>query len=231
MENGRHTIRREYCGACGLCVAVCFAEALKIYGDSVTPEELAKIVVRDKAFFDNSGGGLTVSGGEPLLQAGFVAELFGIVKPQGIHTAVDTSGAVPRAAVERVMPLTDLFLYDFKQPDPEKHLAGTGARNRRIIENLFFISDQGKAVEIRIPLIPGYNDSEAGLRSAAEILRKVKSITRTVLLPYYDYAKTKYAALGMGDTMPRAESPADEDLRRAAGILQSFGVNAVSGKD
>jgi len=183
-------------------VKVCFAEALKIYGMEMTAGEAAKIVLQDTAFYRNSGGGLTVSGGEPLLQAEFVAELFAIVKQQNIHTAIDTCGAVAWDKFERILDMTDLFLYDLKHTDPQAHKDGTGKDNILILENLRRLSDRGKAIEVRIPLIPGYNDTEENLQSTEKILSGIKTLTKTVILSYNDYARTKYTALGMPDTMP-----------------------------
>jgi pyruvate formate lyase activating enzyme len=231
MEGCRHILRRERCLSCGKCVSACFPEALRLYGETISPVAAARIVVRDKPFYDNSGGGLTVSGGEPLLQPGFVRELFEIVKEQNIHTAVDTSGAVPVKNLDSVMDLTDLFLFDLKHPEPDRHREGTGMDNRGILENLRRLSERGKAVEVRIPLIPGYNDGEETIGLTGAILGKIKTLTRVVILPYHDYARSKYTAMGMEDTMPHVSSPSDRDLLRAAGLLQAVGVNAVSGRE
>jgi pyruvate formate lyase activating enzyme len=129
------------------------------------------------------------------------------------------------------MDKTDLFLFDLKHPDPIKHEEGTGKDNKLILENLRFLSEQGKAIEVRIPLIPHYNDTEENLRQSGDLLSQIKTLTKAVLLPYHDFAKTKYAALGIEDTMPQVSSPTDEDLHSVAEILRASGVNAVSGRE
>jgi pyruvate formate lyase activating enzyme len=230
-SGGRHTLDRSKCRFCGACIQACFAEALRFYGKTISPAEAAEIVLRDKSFYDNSGGGATVSGGEPLLQSEFVFELFSILKENGVHTAVDTAGFVPAVNVDRVLPLTDIFLYDFKQNDGEKHRQGTGLDNTLIKENLRRISEAGKPIEIRIPFVPSYNDNEEDLAAAGDFLKTVKTITKVKVLPYHDFARTKYDSLGMEDTMPRVPLPRDEDLRLAADILRRRGLNAVSGRD
>ncbi|GHV36495.1 hypothetical protein AGMMS49546_01920 [Spirochaetia bacterium] len=231
MKEGKHTIERDKCTFCGACVNACYVEALKIYGRNITAEEAAEIVMKDKSFYDSSGGGLTVSGGECLLQPEFVLELFSILKAHGIHTAVDTCGDIPQDNIDSILNVTDLFLYDLKHTDPVQHKAGTGRDNKQILENLRYLSDHGKAVEIRIPLIPGYNDTEENLCCAGEILKDIKTLTKAVILPYHDYARTKFTALGMEDTMPVVSLPTNEDLNRAVAILRSYNVNAQSVRD
>lgn len=202
IDDGIHKLIRKNCTLCGECVKVCFAGALKLYGVKMTACEVAEIVLEDRDFYRNSGGGLTVSGGEPLLQPEFIGELFSIVKGYDVHTAVDVCGAVPWSNIEKILDTTDLFLYDLKHPDPQAHKEGTGKDNILILENLRRLSDCGKSIEVRIPLIPGYNDTEENLRRAEKILSEIKTLTKTVILPYNDYARTKYTALDMPDTMP-----------------------------
>ena len=151
VEDGRHTFDRALCVACGACAEVCLGEALTLYGREMTAEQVLATVLRDRAFYDQTGGGLTLSGGEPLLQAQFCAEVLGMAHHEGIHTAVDTCGAVPWEAFEAVLSVTDIFLYDLKHTDPTVHRKYTGADNALIIENLRRLSASGAAIEVRIP--------------------------------------------------------------------------------
>ncbi len=215
-----HLFDRSRCTACGACETVCLGRALRSYGFRSTVEEALRLGLEDRDFFGETGG-VTLSGGEPLLQAEFCRELLAKLKAEGVHTAVDTSGDVPWEAFEAVLPVTDLFLYDFKHADPEAHRKLTGRSNQRILENLRRLIQAGVNLEIRYPLIPGCNDSDAALRRAAEILTgKVK------LLPYHALARSKYRALAMPDTMPRVDPPDAEALQRAAAILRRAGVHA-----
>ena len=141
-----HVFRREACIACGKCAESCFSDALTLYGKEMTPEELLPILLEDREFFENSGGGVTLSGGECLMQADFCAELLKMLKEAGIHTAVDTCGFVSRETIKKVLPYTDIFLYDLKAFDREVHLRCTGVPNEPILENLRSLEQLGKAV-------------------------------------------------------------------------------------
>lgn len=177
IADGKHRFGRESCTACGRCVGACLFDALVLYGKRVTPEETAAAVLEDRAFYETSGGGVTVSGGEPLLQAAFCAELFRLLKRECIHTAVDTCGEVPWSAFETVLPVADLFLFDFKHPDSEAHRRLTGSGNGRIKANLLRLGRNGCPVEIRIPLIPGLNMEDETLKRSAEFLAGIGTVT------------------------------------------------------
>lgn len=196
MENGAHVFERARCVACGACAEVCLGDALTFYGREMTAAEVLTIVLEDRTFYEQSGGGLTLSGGEPLLQADFCAELLGMAKRKGLHTAVDTCGAGPWEAFEQVLPLTDLFLYDLKQTDPALHRKYTGADNALILQNLRRLSESGAAIEIRIPVIPGVNDDERFREEADALLSGLAGIRAVKRLPYNPYARSKYEAVG-----------------------------------
>lgn len=230
MENGRHVFDRARCTACGACVEPCLGDALTLYGQEMSAQEVMKTVLEDRLFYETSGGGLTLSGGEPLVQAEFCAELLHLAKQEGIHTAVDTCGAVREDALALTLADTDLYLYDLKHPDPERHKALTGIDNARSLGNLRRLAAEGKPVEIRIPLIPTLNDAPETLRGMGEILSGMQNVTRVKVLPYHDYARSKYLSLGLEDTMPHVAPPEDDALEKACDILRSFGVPAVSGK-
>ena len=209
IDNGVHHFNREKCKACGACVEVCFGEALTLYGKDVTVEELLPTLLEDRAFYEKSGGGVTLSGGECLAQADFCAELLAALKKEGINTAVDTCGLVSRTAVDKVLPYTDVFLYDLKAYDSSIHKACTGRGNEEIIENLKYIDSCGKAIEIRIPYVPELNSYQ--IEKMAELLKAFKNITRVRVLPYHNYAGSKYAALDMENTLPN-RLPSNEEV-------------------
>lgn len=196
IEAGAHLFDRSRCVACGACAEVCPGEALTLYGREMTAEEILTTVLKDRTFYEQTGGGLTLSGGEPLLQADFCAELLAMAKREGLHTAVDTCGAVTWQAFEQVLPVTDIFLYDLKHTDPAQHKHYTGADNALILENLRRLSEAGAAIEIRIPLIPGINDDDAFRDAAEELLSSLQGIRDVKRLPCNPYARSKYEAMG-----------------------------------
>ena len=228
FSDGTHRIDRSKCIACGKCVSACLYDALILYGRRLSAEEAARLILEDRFFYEYSNGGATVSGGEPLLQTEFCAELFRLLKTEGVHCAVDTCGNVPWSAFERMLPLTDLFLYDFKEIDSEKHKAFTGAPNERILENLKRLSGCGVPIEIRMPLVPEYNMSDSDLSGAGEFLSGLKNITAVRLLAYHSLAHSKYESVGHTDTMPDVPAPSAEMMERAERILSGFGLNTIN---
>ncbi|MFO8081641.1 MAG: glycyl-radical enzyme activating protein [Armatimonadota bacterium] len=204
IEDGRHVFDRALCNACGACAEVCLGEALTLYGREMTADEVLALVLEDRVFYEQTGGGLTLSGGEPLLQADFCAELLGMSKREHVHTAVDTCGAVPWEAFERVLPVTDIFLYDLKHTDPAVHERYTGADNTQILANLRRLLASGASIEIRIPVIPGVNDDDAFADAADELLGSLSGITAVKWLAFNPYAHSKYEAVGRDSRMPNA---------------------------
>lgn len=221
IKNGEHIINSEKCVVCGNCVAVCPRDALAIYGKRYTIDELISILLADKAFYDNSGGGVTLSGGECLLQSDFCAELLSLLKENGIHTAVDTCGFVPRERIEYVMKYTDIFLYDIKAIDRDTHIRCTGQSNDIILENLQYIDLCGKATEIRIPFVPQYNDGE--IEKIGSFLKTLKNVSAVRILPYHNLAGSKYASLNMKNTLPSV-LPNDEEIETARSVLRAMGL-------
>ena len=227
IVNGVHEFSRSDCKACGRCEQACLNGALELFGKSITVDEAAAKLLEDRLFYAD-GGGITLSGGEPLLQSDFCAELLSRMKSEGIHTAVDTCGNVPWTSFEAVLPQTDIFLYDFKCADSEKHKRLTGSGNERILENLKRLNDSGKAVEIRMIMVPEHNMAESDLRAAAEFLAPLKSVTAVRLLAYHSLARSKFKAVGHPDTMPDVHSPNAEELESCAQILRSYAINAIN---
>ena len=187
------------CDFCGKCELYCVADARKICGREYTVDEVFSEVVKDKTFYDNSGGGVTFSGGECMLQIDFLCEILEKCKENGIHTAVDTAGNVPWEYFERILKYTDLFLYDIKLFDREKHKQYTGADNNVILDNLKKLFECGASVWIRIPVISGVNDTEEEMRKIKEFL-KAYSPLKIELLCYHEMGGHKYEALNMQNT-------------------------------
>lgn len=227
-QNG-HQLNRECCNGCGNCEAVCLGEALKLFGKEITVEEAVRIVLEDRVFYAKDGG-VTLSGGEPLLQAEFCAAVASALREHHIGTAIDTCGCVPWSAFERLLPLSDIFLFDMKHIDPDAHRKLTGQDNALILDNLRKLSDAGARIEIRMPLVPGCNDSDETLDGIGRFLSEIH-IEKMRILPYHSMARSKYAALGLEDTMPNVPSPDDAAIARAVACLQRYDVPAVSGKE
>ncbi len=199
IENGRHVIDRDKCRLCGSCVRACPVEAIKIAGQTRTAKDVLAEVMEDKAYYDTSGGGVTVSGGEPMLQADFVHALFTLAKARGLHTALDTNGNNGRAGYERLLPVTDLFLWDLKQMDADKHKTATGGSLQSVLGNLKWISDHGGKILLRCPIIPSVNAEDDGhWRRVAEVAAELTGVLGIEYLPYHRLWISKGEGLGVG---------------------------------
>ncbi len=212
LEDTGHSFDNALCCTCGKCAQVCLGSALTLYGKAVTVQELLPLLLEDRDFYETSGGGVTLSGGECLCQADFCAELMQALKQEGIHTAVDTCGFVPQSALDKIVPYTDIFLYDVKAIDEDVHIRCTDQSNKQILENLRYLDGCGKSIEIRIPYVPGFNDTQ--ISKIAHFLKPLKHVKAVKVLPYHNYAGSKYTALGMQNTLP-AILPTDEQIQTA----------------
>ncbi|MBQ8508759.1 MAG: glycyl-radical enzyme activating protein [Clostridia bacterium] len=220
-----HSFDRDACTACGKCESACLGDALILYGRTVTAEEAAKTLCEDEAFFKSSDGGVTLSGGEPLMQPDFTAEVFRLVKERGISTALDTCGLAPRASLDRVLPFTDKVLFDVKAADSTVHERWTGRPNELILDNLRYINARGVPIEIRVPLIPGANDDQCD--AIAALLKPLQSITAVRLLAYHPYAETKYGSLGLQYPAAGITPPTEEQMQKAADALAASGHKII----
>lgn len=200
MLEEKHVFNRDICKLCGKCAETCFGKALVIYGKEYTVEELLEIVLMDRDFYNNSGGGVTLSGGECLVQSEFCEELLRKCKENKIHAAVDTCGYVSKEALDRVIPYTDIFLYDIKAVDNDVHVKCTGFSNQLILENLRYLDNKGCDIEIRIPYVPKYNDMEK--EAIVDFVRSLQHVKRVKILPYHNFAGSKYIALDMENKLP-----------------------------
>ncbi|MEA4889437.1 MAG: glycyl-radical enzyme activating protein [Clostridiaceae bacterium] len=206
-------IDRRLCRNCGSCAAECPSGALILCGRYRTAESVIAEVVRDEPFYRQSGGGLTLSGGEPLLQPDFALELLLAAKEQGLHTAVDTSGYADWQQLAALIPWTDLWLYDLKSMNTARHQTATGVSNNLILENLRRLGQRSVPIHIRIPLIAGFNDSLEEMRRMSDFLRLLPAVRLVEFSPYHELAGAKYQSLGRPN--PVFQSP-------AAGRLESL---------
>ncbi len=228
LEKGAEgpVIHREKCIYCRECEKMCPTGAMEVAGRRVSVGYLIKEVEKDLPFMRNSGGGLTLSGGEPLAQADFAEALLREAKGRGIHTAVDTCGHVPFSVFERVCPFTDLFLYDLKFMDREKHRKYTGVYNNLILENLEKLLTMKAEVQVRIPVLPGINDSEMKDMAAWLSLKGVKDV---VLLPYHRAGEVKYSRLGMNYRLKGMRPPSKQQLDEIKGLFEREGIKVKVG--
>ncbi|MBO4298970.1 MAG: glycyl-radical enzyme activating protein, partial [Clostridia bacterium] len=217
MEDGAHRVRFDRCRGRGECVAVCPARALTLYGEEVSVQDILPRLLEDRAFYEASGGGVTLSGGEPLMQADFAAALLRALKEAGVHTALDTSGFAPWADFEKALPFTDLVLFDVKAASEEAHIACTGRSNRLILENLRRLDETGKTIDVRVPFVPGFNDAE--MDAIIGVLRPLRSLRRVKILPYHNYADSKYRSLGLDAPLPDVAMP---DAGTVRGVVLRF---------
>ena len=217
---------KDRCIHCHKCVDACPTNARSVCGVEYEAQELAAKVLLDEEFFRNGNGGVTLSGGECLAQPEFATALAKIFFDKGISVDVDTCGFVKRESFDKIIPYTDVFLYDIKAIDNDVHIKCTGKENRLILDNLRYLSSQGCKIEIRYPLVMGYNDGEC--EKIGNLLCSLSGIIKVKVLQYHSFAKSKFNAIGIKDTMPNTETTY-EDVEKAVKILKSFGLNAING--
>ena len=229
-DDGRR-IDRTKCTDCGECVSACFYDALVGYGEEKTSEEVFNKVRRDKMFYETSGGGVTVSGGEPLTRSEFVAELFEMCHADGITTCVETCGCVPKENVERILPHTDLFYFDLKIMDARRHKEYTGMDNALILENARYIASQGAEILFRQPIIPTVNDTEENVRATAEFIRSLgREDIAIQLMPYHRMGSAKYAALEQPYELEGLQIMPMEDVEALCELYKQLGVSCSVSK-
>ena len=223
LVDGAHAFDRSRCTACGACVDACLPGALELYGKETSVAEVVATVLEDRIFYEQSGGGCTLSGGEPLLQPEFCAELFSALKGDGLSCALDTSGAVPWENFEKVLPHTDIVLYDVKHVDDALHRTHVGTSNQRTLKNLETLAQRDVPIEIRVPLIPGFNADVDSLQAIGHFLARLPNVVAVRLLPYHP-ARSKFEAVGKRTPMPDVEPLSDEELGAATVLMEAQGL-------
>lgn len=220
----------DLCKLCGICATVCPTKAIEISGRQVTVEEIMKVIRRETVTMDHSQGGVTISGGEPMMQSEFLIELLDACGREGIHRAVDTTGLSKPETLLEVAKRTELFLYDLKHMDSARHKQFTGVGNERILSNLRVLADSGANINIRIPLIKGVNADEANLSHTAQFVAALAGAKKLVsLLPYHNIAAHKYNKLGQEFDGGEMQEPPAEDLEMARRIFEQYGLVAAVG--
>jgi pyruvate formate lyase activating enzyme len=218
---------RRKCIHCKTCMTTCYSGAREFSGREMTLQEVMVNIEREIPFYDESHGGVTFSGGEPLMQSTFLSALLKACRAQEIHTVVDTSGFANWKVFEQIREDVDLFLYDLKHMDDIRHREVTGVPNDVILENLRRLTASGAKCIVRIPLIPGINDDEKNLVESGKFLAGLAHIQSVELMGYHDIAQAKYEALGREYALTGTKPPQEATMHHAAGVLQSYGLNVV----
>ena len=217
-------IDRKRCKVSGVCAVVCNADAMQVVGREMTVLQVINEIERDTVFYEQSDGGATFTGGEPLAQPRFLLDLLSACRNRTLHTTVDTSGFAPWPILDEIRPLVDLFLYDLKLMDNTRHFQWTGVSNTDILSNLRQLSEVGSRILIRLPLIPGINDDGENLRQTGEFLASLPHVPPVELVPYHNMAEAKYAGLGRGYGMEEICPPTHEQMQAHIALLTGYGL-------
>lgn len=224
-DDGEHRLDRTNCARCGACVEACYADALRMSGRTMTVDAVAEEVLKDREYYRSSNGGVTLSGGEPLLQAESCRALLDRLREAepGIGTAVDTAGHVPWTAFEAILSATDYVLFDIKTMNADRHLAATGVTNRFILSNLRRLKDRDVRLIVRIPIVPGFNDDVGDMRAVAGELGDYPNLEKIELLPFHSIGETKYRVLGRPYQAHLVVAPGPDLLERLKAVVRSNG--------
>lgn len=223
-----HALDRGRCRVCGACARECYAGALEVVGRDVTVEAALAEVLKDKPFYETSGGGMTLSGGEPLMQVDFTEALLRAARGAGLNTCVETCGFADWSRFERVRAWVDLFLYDLKETDPARHEEFTGAPLAPILANLRALHASAAAIQLRLPIVPGCNDRDEHLRAVAALVRELPRLRGVEIMPYHRLGESKLERMGIADReRANANPPAPAEVERWVALLKAEGVAAT----
>lgn len=229
LTSGVIALDRDLCSACGRCAEICQYEALTLLGKPMMVESLVELAKRDMVFYKHSGGGVTLSGGEPLLDPEFTGELMEALRKEGIRVGVDTCGHVPWSHIEPWLSRIEFFLWDIKHMNPEKHKALTGVSNELILRNARSASERNIPLYIRVPVIPGYNDSEENIRAVCEFSRSLTSVQEVHLLPLHHLGKARYDSLNRDYSIADIPLIPDGTLESMKNLVESYGLTCHLG--
>lgn len=227
--DGGYVTNSEWCDQCGDCVSACYADGREMVGREMSVAEVIDEIFRDAAFYDEAKGGVTFSGGEPLLQADFLLALLQACKAHDLHTTVDTCGYAPTATLNRVREYVDLFLYDLKLMDEARHRQFTGVSNTLILHNLHLLAEHQHNIVVRIPVIPGVNADDESLQQMAAFLRELPTIERIDLLAYHHLGIEKYERLGRDNPMPPTQPPSESRMAHIQRFFEGCGFQVRIG--
>lgn len=226
--DNKRIIRRELCDRCGKCIEACLTGALELKGVIVTVDEVMDEVLKDRPYYIKSGGGMTLSGGEPLMQPDFAKALLIRSKENEINTAIESCGFAKWSVFKEILDSVDLTIYDIKIADPELHKRYCGVENSLILENLKRAIDKGKTILVRIPLIPDITDTHENLEQTGLLLSNL-GIKSLEMIPYHAFSKDKCRALGVNYYLCNLKTQTNEELDRIRQLLSSFGIDAKIG--
>lgn len=229
MREMKPTIDETKCILCGNCTDFCYNEAREYVGQKIGAIELFKEIQKDEIFYEESGGGVTFSGGEPLLQVDFLSEVLDICNKKNIHTTLDTSGYTKWENIEKIVNKVDLFLYDLKLIDDEKHKKYIGVSNKLILENLKKLSSLGKRIFVRMPIIAGINDDNDHIDESIKFIKTLNNIEQVNLIPYHSMGMDKYKRLNMDYKLSGMEKPADEKMEELKEKFEKEGIKVKIG--
>lgn len=227
--DGRVSTDAQRCVRCGACVAVCTAEARRMVGRMMTVAQVMAEVERDVTFYDESGGGATFSGGEPLLQPHFLRALLEACREREIHTALDTCGFAPWEVLDGLREVVDLFLYDLKLMDDARHRQFTGVSNATVLSNLRALAERGHDLVLRVPIIPGITDDEENVRQIGAFAAALPLLRRVDVLPYHRAGADKYGRLNRCYDLPEVRPPADERIAQVVRALEALDLHVNVG--
>jgi glycyl-radical enzyme activating protein len=229
MADSRHVLDRALCEACGLCARECYAGALELAGRDTTVNDVLREVLCDVPFYETSGGGLTVSGGEPLMQIEFTAALLTAARQERLHCAMETSGYAGFDRLDRIRPLVDLFLYDIKDMDDARHRVFTGVSNAPILDNLKRLHARGALIRLRLPVIPGHNDRPDHFAAVAALARELPHLEGVEVLPFHPLGESKLKRFGLGSSLAgEASMPSRETVAGWVKTLRDLGAPVLN---
>ena len=221
MINGMHVFDRDLCKKCFKCVNVCYKGALKRIGNDMYISDILKTVLKDKNYYKRLDGGLTVSGGEPLLQSEFVYNLLSAAKEENIHTSIETCGYADWEKIEPLIDVTDLFLYDVKETNSNKHYEFTGVPNKKIINNLRKLDKKSANIIMRCVIVPGYNDREDHFKVLADLANELENLLEINIMPYHPYGEVKGERVGYENSLG-IKTPKNEIVEKWLGIIRAM---------
>lgn len=228
-QAGRLIFVRDRCQVCGECSKVCHAGARELVIKTMSAVDVMTEIEKDLIFYDESGGGVTFSGGESLMQPEFVTEVLKSCRKKEIHSAVETCGFVKTEVLQRISRYTDLFLYDLKLMESQKHEEFTGTPNELIFTNLRWLTENHPNVVVRVPIIPGINDDERNIQMTGEFVSSLKRVKEIHILPYHLAGVEKYRRLGLTYSLPEIPTPSNEQMNQIAKQLEEFGLKVIIG--
>jgi len=235
LQEGTHIFWHEKCQACGRCVETCYAGALELIGREMSVEQVVEEVLRDRAFYESSGGGVTLSGGEPVLQRDFAQAILARCQAEGLHTAIETAGHCSWEDLATLLSVTDLIMMDIKHMDPAKHRTVTGVSNERILANAARLAQTGKPIIFRVPVVPTVNDTPEEIGAIADFIYYLTCLRvenghqaaeplSLELLPFHRLATDKYRALGLEYRASQLATPPKEKMSELAEAARAHGI-------